>query len=348
MTLVDSMNRLFIKGLALVGLAFFITACSKKIPEVQHFQGQTMGTYYQVSYVLDSQQQSDKQFSEQTLQFEIEKRLELVNNQMSTYRPDSELSRFNKVKISMQVSDAMRHVVETSLDLFHKSDGAFDVTVGPLVNLWGFGPDKRPDKVPSQSLIDKKMKVVGSQHLSLKGNTLSKEIPDLYVDLSAIAKGYGVDFIAEYLQQRGINNYLIDIGGELRVQGHKPDKNKWTLAIERPVAGQSVQRLIHIGNNGIATSGDYRNYFESEGIRYSHTIDPHTGKPIKHKLVSVTVIDKSCMLADGFATAITVLGPQAGLTFAQQHHLPVFLLVKEGDDFKEYYTAEFEPYFINE
>ena len=307
-----------------------------------------MGTYYQIKYVLDAQQQGNKQLSAEALQVEIDKRLELVNDLMSTYRPDSELSRFNISEKSLQVSDAMRDVVNAALTISAQTDGAYDVTVGPLVNLWGFGPDKRPNKVPSQALINEKMAFVGSHYLSLNGNTLTKAIPQLYVDLSSIAKGYGVDFIAEYLQQLGIENYLVDIGGELRVTGSKPGKEQWTLAVERPVAGQNVQRLIHIGDNGIATSGDYRNYFESDGIRYSHTIDPKTGKPITHKLVSVTVIDKSCMLADGYATAITVLGPKAGLEFATKQHLAVFLLVKEGDDFSEQYTPEFEPYLVEE
>ena len=342
------MSNSLIKWLVITGLAFFIASCSKTDPELLHIQGQTMGTYYQVKYVLDAKQQSNMQLSARALQIEIDKRLEQVNNQMSTYRPGSELSRFNKAEKSLTVSDALRDVVEAALTLSEQSNGAFDVTVGPLVNLWGFGPDKRPEKVPSQALINEKMQIVGSQYLSVEGNRLSKSIPELYLDLSSIAKGYGVDFIAAYLQELGINNYLVDIGGELRVQGLKPAEGKWTLAIERPVAGQNVQRLIHIGDNAIATSGDYRNYFESDGIRYSHTIDPKTGKPITHKLVSVTVIDKSCMLADGFATAITVLGPEAGLAFAQKHHLPVFLLVKEGDDFSEYYTAEFAPYLMEE
>ena len=342
------MNKLTIKWLALIGLTFFIAACSKTAPQLLHIQGQTMGTYYQVKYVLDAEQQDNPEVSAQAVQVEIDKRLELVNNLMSTYRPGSELSRFNQAEKSLQVSDAMRDVVKAALTIYKQTDGAYDVTVGPLVNLWGFGPDKRPDRVPPQALIDEKMQIVGSQYLSVEGNTLNKSIPELYLDLASIAKGYGVDFIAEYLQQLGINNYLVDIGGELRVQGSKPGNEQWTLAIERPVAGQNVQRLIQIGDNGIATSGDYRNYFESDGIRYSHTIDPKTGRPITHKLVSVTVINKSCMLADGFATAITVLGPEAGLEFAKKQHLAVFLLVKEGDDFNEYFTPEFESYLLNE
>ena len=337
-----------LKWLALIGLTIFIASCSKNQPRLVSLQGQTMGTYYQIKYVLDVNQQSDSRLSEKALQIEIDKRLELVNDLMSTYRPDSELSRFNKAKKSLVVSDAMRDVISAALVISDQTNGAYDVTVGPLVNLWGFGPDKQPDKIPSQALINEKMAVVGSKYLSVSGNSIIKEIPELYVDLSSIAKGYGVDFIAEYLQKMGIENYLIDIGGELRVKGSKSTEKQWTLAIERPVAGQNVQRLIHIGNNGIATSGDYRNYFESDGVRYSHTIDPNTGKPITHKLVSVTVVNKSCMLADGVATAITVLGPKAGLEFATKQHLPVFLLVKEGDNFNEYYTPEFEPYLIEE
>lgn len=342
------MINMITKWLALIGLAFFISSCSKIEPKIAHLEGSTMGTYYQVKYVLDAKQQADSELSEQNLQVEIDKRLELVNDQMSTYRPDSELSRFNQAEQSLVISDDTRHVVEASLKLFEDSNGAFDVTVGPLINLWGFGPDKRANKIPSAEMIAEKKKFIGSQHLSLDGNVLSKDIPELYVDLSAIAKGYGVDVIAEYLQEIGINNFLVDIGGELRLHGLKPQDKDWILAIERPVNGLNIQRIIKIGNNSIATSGDYRNYFEADGIRYSHTIDPETGKPIDHHLVSVTVIDPSSMLADAFATAITVLGPEDGLKFAQDHKLPAFLLIKDGDNFIEQYTVEFEPFFVEE
>jgi len=336
------------KWLALIGLAFFVSSCSKIEPKLAHLEGATMGTYYQVKYVLDAKQQSDSKLSEQALQIQIDKRLELVNDQMSTYRPNSELSRFNQSENSLTVSDDTRYVIEASLKLFEQSNGAFDVTVGPLVNLWGFGPDKRANKIPSAALIAEKKEIIGSQYLSVNGNLLTKAIPELYVDLSAIAKGYGVDVIAEYLQEIGINNFLVDIGGELRLQGLKPNNKAWTLAIVRPVEGQNVQRVIKIGDNAIATSGDYRNYFEADGIRYSHTIDPKTGKPISHRLVSVTVIDQSSMLADALATAITVLGPEDGLKFAQAHKLPVFLLVKDGDNFIEHYTVEFAPFLVEE
>jgi len=307
-----------------------------------------MGTYYRVSFVVDELLQQSARYSQVELQTEIDKKLELVNDQMSTYRPNSELSKFNQATKSLTVSPETVYVVQASLQLFDLSGGAFDVTVGPLVNLWGFGPDKKPTKIPSDELIKARQKIIGSQYLSISGNTLYKAIPELYVDLSSIAKGYGVDVVATYLQEIGINNYLVDIGGELRAKGVKPESKQWTLAIETPTEGQNVQRLIQIGDNAIATSGDYRNYYEFDGIRYSHTIDPSTGKPINHHLASVTVIHESSMMADGLATVITVLGPEDGLVFAQQNKLAAFLIVKQGDIFTEYFTDEFKPYLLEE
>lgn len=337
-----------IKWLALIGLAFFISSCTKPEAQLIHIQGQTMGTYYNVTYVLSSEQSKNKQLLNEPLQELIDQQLELVNDQMSTYRPNSELSRFNQSDASLEVSDATIKVITKALEIYQQSGGAFDVTVGPLVNLWGFGPDKRPDKVPDADLIDKTKLRIGSQFLSIEGNKLVKAKPDLYVDLSSIAKGYGVDVIADLLTEKGITNYLVDIGGELSAHGTKLKQEPWTLAIERPSLGQNVERLLHIGDNAIATSGDYRNYFEADGIRYSHTIDPNTGRPINHKLVSVTVIDKSSMVADGLATAITVLGPENGLKFATKLKQAVFLLTKDGDGFKESYTPEFEQFLVEE
>ncbi|RBW42757.1 FAD:protein FMN transferase ApbE [Psychromonas sp. B3M02] len=337
-----------IKWLALIGLAFFISSCTKPEPALLKIQGQTMGTYYQVTYVLSSEQTSNKQLLSNALKELIDQQLELVNDQMSTYRPNSELSLFNKSESTEEVSDATIKVVSEALKIYQQSGGAFDVTVGPLVNLWGFGPDKKPNKIPDAELIEKTKQSIGSQYLSIDGNKLIKSKPDLYVDLSSIAKGYGVDAVAEFMETKGINNYLVDIGGELRASGTKLNQQPWTLAIERPGAGQDVQRLLHIGDSAIATSGDYRNYFEADGIRYSHTIDPKTGRPINHKLVSVTVIDESSMVADGLATAITVLGPEDGLEFATKLKQPVFLLTKQGDGFIESFTPEFEQYLVEE
>ncbi|WP_094752244.1 FAD:protein FMN transferase [Psychromonas sp. CD1] len=336
------------KWLVLTGLACLLLSCGNVEPEIVQLQGTTMGTYYTITLVLDAKQQKTEDLSQSKLKFAIDKKLELVNAQMSTYIPDSELSLFNQSKQSFVVSKATAFVVNSALKIYKQSQGAYDITVGPLVNLWGFGPDKRPTKVPSAGLIARQKLRVGGQYLTVQGTTLQKAIPDLYIDLSSIAKGYGVDVISEYLQSLGINNYLVDIGGELRAQGMKPKNKRWTLAIERPTVGKNVEQVIHIGDNAIATSGDYRNYYEFNGIRYSHTIDPNTGKPITHKLASVTVINKSCMLADAYATAITVLGPKVGLDFAKKHQLAVFLIVKKGDKFIESYTDAFKMYLVQE
>jgi thiamine biosynthesis lipoprotein len=163
--------------------------------------------------------------------------------------------------------------------------------------------------------------------------------------LSSIAKGYGVDKVAEQLDQAGIVNYLVEVGGELRSKGRKPDGEGWLVGIESPAGGHNIaQRVISPGDTGIATSGDYRNYFEKNGVRYSHTINPTTGRPITHRLVSVTIIASNAMLADGLATALTVLGPEKGLELANENGIAAYLLVKEDLGFKEMYSEAFRPY----
>ena len=170
-------------------------------------------------------------------------------------------------------------------------------------------------------------------------------MPELYVDLSTIAKGYGVDRVALLLEQLEIQNYLIEIGGEMRMKGSKPGSEPWRIAIEKPISTErSVQRVIELGDAAVATSGDYRNYYEQDGVRFSHIIDPHTGKPIQHNLVSVTVITDTCMDADAYATALTVMGPQRALEFAEQKQLAVLLITREADGFKEHSSSAFARY----
>ena len=332
------------RWLALMGLAIFILGCSEqKSTEEVLFSGPTMGTTYHMKVVGFPLSEQDKK----NIQIEIDRRLELVNDQMSTYRPNSELSRFNQsVAVSgFEVSRDTAKVVLEALRLNKLTQGALDVTVGPLVNLWGFGPDNKPEKIPSeQQLTDIKQRI-GIQHLSATETTLSKDIDGLYVDLSSIAKGYGVDVIAEYFASLGIENYLVEVGGELRINGVNARGIDWQVAVEKPVAGdQSVQEVISVGNNAIATSGDYRNYYELDGERFAHTIDPVTGKPIKHKLVSVTVIHPSSMTADALATALMVMGEKDGLEFAKQQELAVLMISKSDSGYNEVYTKQFKPY----
>ncbi|WP_340617550.1 FAD:protein FMN transferase [Xenorhabdus entomophaga] len=314
-------------------------------PEQQNLNGQTMGTYYSVKYVADSSSSAPE-----NLQKEIDRLLEEVNDQMSTYRPNSELSRFNQsreVNKPFPVSAATAKVVKEAIRINQLTDGALDVTVGPLVNLWGFGPEGRITKAPTDEELANRRVWTGINNLSVKGNSLIKSIPELYVDLSSIAKGYGVDVVAEYLESQNIKDYMVDIGGEVRTSGNNGKGNPWRIAIEKPSdsgMAQSAQEIIEPGNMSIATSGDYRNYFEQNGVRYSHTINPKTGRPITHNLVSITVIAQTCMSADGFSTGLDVLGPEKGMEVAEKLNIPVFMIVKTKDGFEERYSPAFKAY----
>lgn len=331
-------------------LAFFLTGCGQKTvqskPEI-HITGSTMGTYYSIK-VADSTISDPAK-----LQAEVDVLLERVNDQMSTYRPDSELSRFNQHRSAtpIVVSRDTARVVTEAIHIGRESHTALNITVGPLVNLWGFGPDKKPTKIPSDELITQTRQKTGLGNLhvitSVDADTLQKDIPDLYVDLSAIAKGFGVDKVAEYLESLGERNYLVEIGGELRINGVNGKGHPWRVAIEKPTSCTgTVQEVIVPGDNGVATSGDYRNYYELDGQRFSHTIDPRSGKPIQHRLVSVTVIQPSCMTADGLATVFMVMGTEKSLSYAKERGLAIFVITKTDNGFEEAYSDAFKPYLV--
>ncbi len=327
---------------ALLLAVFVLSGCSKE-PEVIGFNGLTMGTSYSIRWVDTEEDRVEE------LRPLVDGLLKQVNQQMSTYIKDSELSRFNALPAggSLEVSPQLAEVVSESLRISDLSNGAFDVTVGPLVNLWGFGPDGRIIKAPSEEKVERLRQEVGYRNISVEGNQLTKK-GDQYVDLSAIAKGYGVDEVAALLEQHGIKDYLVEIGGELRASGVKPGNVDWRIAIESPVAGErDVERVVSVSDTGIATSGDYRNYFEENGQRFSHTIDPRTGRPITHKLASVTVLRPKCYEADALATTLMVLGDQAGPAFAKEHGIAAFFIIKQGDSFVEQSTPEFD-HFLQE
>ncbi|PHS58421.1 MAG: FAD:protein FMN transferase ApbE [Alteromonas sp.] len=336
------MIRFFARiALAIIAISILmIASCSDKPLAVAHLQGQTMGTTYNVKYVL-----AEGEKEVEGLQEEIDAELVNINKLMSTYDTTSELSRFNQYRYSdnFEVSKETLTVVNEALRLARLSDGVLDVTVGPLVNLWGFGPNKRPEKVPTQADIDAVRDYVGYEKLSTTPTGLMKANPMLYVDLSTIAKGYGVDEVAAILDAHNLQHYLVEIGGEMRVKGERGDGSEWLIAIEKPVTTErAVQKVVSIGTNAIATSGDYRNYYEEDGKRYSHLIDPNTGSPITHDLVSVTVVNPSSMIADGLATAFNVMGWQRAIDLAEQEQLAVFLIRRTADGFEEYATPEFD------
>ncbi|ELL4668044.1 FAD:protein FMN transferase [Vibrio fluvialis] len=327
----------------LVALAsLLLLAGCEQPPQQVHLSGPTMGTSYNIKYL-----QQDGLPSSDELHKEIDRLLEEVNDQMSTYRKDSELSRFNQYQgiDPFEVSNQTATVVKEAIRLNGLTEGALDVTVGPLVNLWGFGPEARPEVVPTDAELAERKANTGIHHLSVDGNKLSKDLPHLYVDLSTIAKGWGVDVVANYIESQGIHNYMVEVGGEIRLKGQNRDGVPWRIAVEKPTVDErSIQEIIEPGDMAIATSGDYRNYFERDGVRYSHIINPQTGRPIHNRVVSVTVLDKSCMTADGLATGLMVLGDEKGIEIAEQNHIPVFMIVKTDDGFKEIASSAFKPY----
>ncbi|MFA0440734.1 FAD:protein FMN transferase [Vibrio sp. 10N.286.49.B1] len=318
-----------------------LSACGGSREQI-HLSGPTMGTLYNVKYIV-----KDNTPKPENIQSGINALLAEVNDQMSTYRQDSELSRFNRYYGTepFPVSKQTATVVNEAIRLNALTLGALDVTVGPLVNLWGFGPEARPEVVPTDKEIAERKAQTGISHLTATDETLRKDLRGLYVDLSTIAKGWGVDVVAEYLESVGIDDYMVEVGGEMRLKGINRESVKWRIAIEKPsVDERNVQEIIEPGDMAIATSGDYRNYFEKDGVRYSHIIDPSTGKPIHNKVVSVTILDKSSMTADGLATGLMVLGEEQALKIADENHIPALIIVKTDDGFEEFASEAFKPY----
>ena len=306
--------------------------------------GKTMGTTYSVKLP-----KLPGELTAETLQAEIDRCLETVNNQMSTWQSDSELSRFNRFEESdwFPVSEDTAVVVKTAIEVSRSTGGAFDVTVGPLVNLWNFGPDRSERTLPAESVIEETKARVGFEFLEVRLDppALRKTRPQVYVDLSAIAKGFGVDKVAGVLDQHLIADYMVEIGGEVRTKGTKADGQAWRIGIETPTPfARGVQEALALSGQSLATSGDYRNFAVIEGKRYSHTIDPRTGRPVDHKLTSVSVIAESCMLADAYATSLMVLGPVKGYNWATDRGIAALLIVRDGERFLEKPTPAFEPY----
>ncbi len=343
----------FLTGDSLIFLAtlliiiFLNAGCTKKpLPaELKSITGKTMGTTFSIKIADDKNLSIDYK----SLESEINELLKEINRQMSTYIEDSEISRFNNYDSTgwFNISYDFASLLNTAIDVSILSAGAFDITVGPLVNLWGFGPELKKPEVPGvKELLEAKSKT-GYKFIEVRVDTpaVKKDKPEVYLDLSAIAKGYAVDKVAEMLSSKKIINYMVEIGGEVRTAGKNNKDESWKIGIETPDSPTNIQKVISISDYSIATSGDYNNYFEENGIRYSHTIDPRMGMPITHKLASVTVIHTNCTLADAYATAINVMGPIAGYDFALKENLIIYMIVREETGFKEKTTSQFAKFF---
>ena len=266
---------------------------------------------------------------------DVRRVLERIEGRMSHYRPESELSRFNRGRTteSRPMSPETLGVVAEALAVSRASGGAFDVTVGPLVDAWGFGSAGRAPAAPDRALLSVLRSRVGFDLLELDpaAATLRKRQRDVVVDLSAIAKGYAVDALATLLAERGFGDYLVEIGGELRAGGGNEEGAPWRVAIERPLPGApAAQRIVPLTDAALATSGDYRNFYDLDGARVSHTVDPRTGRPVTHGLLSVSVIAERCSLADARSTALNVLGPETGYALAVEQGWAALFVTDDG------------------
>jgi thiamine biosynthesis lipoprotein len=326
--------------------ALLLVASAAAGKDVRRFEGETMGTTWSVNAVLPDG--ADDRAIEAGIQGEVDR----VVGQMSTYQPDSDLSRFNRAPPGtwQTLPPEFYTVLRYALELAKSSGGAYDPTVGPLVNLWGFGPDKHPREAPDAATIAAAKARVGWAKIRLDDVGHRAFQPGgVYVDLSSVAKGFGVDQVARYLDRAGVHAYLVEVGGELRGHGHKPDGSPWHVGIERPGAAagavdnpDEIERIVPITDRAIATSGDYRHFFQSGGRFFSHHIDPRTGYPVQHRVASVSVIAVDCMLADPLGTTLTVLGPDEGMAYAKKHGIAaLFILYGEDGTFSELKSPAF-------
>ncbi|MEM9281390.1 MAG: FAD:protein FMN transferase [Verrucomicrobiota bacterium] len=301
--------------------------------------GLIMGTTFEVTL---NQQLSQSQF--ESLSKSVSKRLNTINGRMSTYREDSEISRFNRSQSTnwFPVSKSTAAVVTQAMEIHRFSKGAFDITASPLIDLWGFGPQGLPSSPPGDEVIQQTLKRVGSASLQARINppALQKANRLLQLDLSGIAKGYAVDEVIALLESSGIRNALVEIGGELRAIGQKADGSPWRIGIESPAGG--IYRNLTLRNEALATSGDYRAYFTTDGQQFSHLIDPRLGRPVRHKVASVSVLSCNCLEADAWATALMVLPLDQGKEIAEDLGMSVLWILKEGNGFEEIGVGKFQ------
>lgn len=296
-------------------------------------QGRTMGTTYHVKVVAAASEDLSG------LKEKIERRLLELNQVFSTYIKSSEIGRFNAMQQTGQkfeVSDDFMQVMRAARDIHRLSEGAWDGTINPLVDLWSFGPTRREPRMPSADAIKALVPKIGFEHIQIKEpNFLVKNLAEVTLDLNAIAKGYAVDQVSEMVAAAGYKNYLVEIGGEVYAAGLRPDGQRWRVGINRPqkdAAFNAVYRVVSVFNQAFATSGDYRNFFVLNGVRYSHVIDPRSGYPVSNGVVSVSIIADNCTLADGLATAIMVMGAEKGIRLVDRlPNVEAFIVVEDSD-----------------
>ena len=311
-------------------------------------EGKTMGTVWRVSLAGVDATRREK------LQTAIQQQLDQDDHELSTWKQDSVLSRFNQYQgtAPQPVSNNMADIVTTALRIGQLTEGAMDITIGPLVNLWGFGPQKQPQHTPDAQQIAAARQQTGLQHLQVIDHAdqswLQKDLPALSLDLSTVGEGFATDHLARLMEQEGINNYLVSVGGAVLTRGQNAQHRAWKVAIQKPTDRENaVQAIVDLQGHGISTSGSYRNYYELDGKRISHVIDPLTGQPIQHRLVSATVIAPTALEADAWDTGLMVLGEDKAKALALKQKLAVYLIYKQGDKFVSWMSPQFAAFLPN-
>jgi FAD:protein FMN transferase len=332
----------YLKTFLLIFFLFSFTGCG--FQKQVCFSGKTMGTTYHITVVTGFLKNT------KTLKDKIDMRLDEINNSMSTYRKDSEITRFNSLKHAgkkFYISDDFFNVMTVAKTVYTLTGGAWDGTVKPLENLWGFGDSGNKNKIPSKTVIETLLPDIGFNNIEiLTSHHLIKKVASISLDLASIAKGYGVDQVATLIRTNGIKNFIVEIGGEVFAAGFRKDGRKWKIGINRPEKNapfDQVYKVVYLQDKGFATSGDYRNCFESEGKRFCHILDPRNGYPITNGVVSVSIVSDTCILADGLATAVMVLGHKKGLEVVNTLNNTECLIVVQADDgtLTDYYSKGF-------
>ena len=337
------MLRNLLQGAGFITVMSLALAGCQPAERIEVLSGPTMGSTYTIKYVAPSTPPPADAAG-----VAVQGILDEIDRQVSPSRADSDLSRFNQLPAGSceTMPEPVLELVHYAHELAEMSDGQFDITIQPLLNAWGFGPNSRTHAVPSAEQIAEARNQMGFRHLSVEGNQLCKEI-ELKLDLNSIAAGYTADRIAAKFEQLGIHSYMIEVTGELIAKGKKPDDSPWRIALEQPLGNgeRVVQHVLEVDGWSVNTSGDYRNYFEEDGVRFSHTLDPHSGAPIAHNLAAVTVIDRSAMAADGLGTLLMVLGKEKGMEFARQYEIAALFVTREGEQFQSDSSPKFEELF---
>ena len=329
----------------LLALVLLLAACSESDRPLEspvRLEGGIFGSFYQVT-IADPLTQGQARALEEGFVEE----LEAVDAAMSIYRDDAELMAFNQAPVGewQPLSDELIEVLAIGQAVAEDSGGAFDMTVGGLVNLWSFGSEARPREIPDDAVLAERLAEVGSDSIEVDVERLqARRLRDVTVDLGGVAKGHGTDRVAAYLDRQGIDHYLVNLGGDLVVRGYRDSESQpWRIGIEAPLDDrQEAQHVVPLHDISVATSGDYRNYFEDDGRRYSHTIDPRTGRPIEHRLASVSVAHPSNAWADAWATAMMVLGEEQGMALAREQGLSVLMIVREDEG----WSSRVSPGFV--